>query len=315
MPSFRSDDCWSDKGITHVPYSQLPPTILYPPVKTSAWVVISRLREVPTRTVPDLNLIDSAEEFALPFPTGRFPQKAAQVNVETQVYDDLDRPLYDDGTPEGTASDVDMDGKYLPPKMSAIVEERLVNLRDSPEQFTLEEVLEAVQHDFLLAFPFYKWSFLHLFDDRRDSVSVYQAKAEVSGFASGGHPLWMGPIQGIFDPLSSPAGHVLLIAPEMRGINYYLQIRHGIAGANNQKGPIEDVAHASRENEIFHLYPMQDLQLTQSMLTDASGIKVSHFWIRTEASGSFVLDRPFPVIPWILILGRPTGTSGDFVST
>lgn len=293
----------------------LPSRILYPPVQSTAWVVISRLAEAPTRTVSNLSLVDSVEEFALPFPTGRFPSKYVSFPFSRQAIDALNRPLYDDGSPSGTSATTDISGNSLPPKMVSDTEQRLVSLQEYPELFTLAEVYKAVQDDFLAQYPLYKWTYLTCFDDRTDSASVYQGQQEVSGFGSGGHPLFFGPIQGEFDASADPAGHLLLVAPPIHGVNYYFQIRHGVSGTSGHKGPLLDLSQASRNGGVANVYPMQDLVVTQAMLTDQSGAKVTHFWIRTAVDGTSLLERPYPVIPWIMILGRPTGSPGTYVST
>lgn len=297
-----------------MPYSQLPPTILYPPIATDVWVVISRLSEKPVRVVPNLNSVNHASEFALPFPSGEIPTKVVDVSFDKQIIDDLARPIYDDDTMEGTSEDLDIDGEPLPPKMSNVSESRLVTLRDYPDQFTLQEIFQYVVRDFLKAFPFYNDGTLLVFDDRFDAVSLYQDKQHTSGFATGGHPIFMGPIQFRFDASSDPRGHLLLVAPEIKGINWFFQIRHGATGVNGQKGPIDDLQQASRQGEVFYLYPMANVPVTADMLTDSSNVEVTYGWIRTGENGLAIIQKPVPVIPFIVLLRRSTGSNSSLVT-
>ncbi len=295
-----------------MPYTQLPGQISYPDVSTSAWVVISRLAEVPVRTVPRLDLLNHASEFALPFPSGRFPQKTITRTEYYQQFDSLGRALYDNGS-GGTTSPVDGSGNPWPPLMVSVSEEVVVNLQDNPDQFTLPEIFHAVEADFLVKFPFYDWARLVVFDDRYDSISIYQNQQTTSGFGSGSHPIFLGPIQGFFDAGANPSGHILLVAPPLQGVDWVFQIRQGVAGPSGFKGPLADIAMASRQTnsgntqEVTKIFPMENLALLPKMLTDASSALVTHFWVRTYANNQDVLPVPAPIIPFILILGRSSG--------
>lgn len=297
-----------------MPYTLVPPPIIYPDVATKAWVVLSRLLEAPTRTVPRLSLIDNASEFALPFPSGVFPSKAVSRTVDYQEFDGLGRPLYDDGSPEGTTDPDDGAGIHYPPRLVAVEEEVIVNLQDNPDQFTSGEVFRAVERDFLVRYPFYDWAKLIVFDDRFDSISIYQNKQVASGFASASHPVFLGPVQGFFDSLTDPRGHILLVAPTLPGVDWYFQIRHGVTGGSGGMGPIEDIAQASRQfittpgdiAEVSRIFPMENTPIEATMLTDAAGVEVTHFWIRTYANNQDRLEAPYPIVPFLLILGRST---------
>lgn len=294
-------------------FSLLPQEILYPPIETDLWVVISRLNELPVRTVPNLELVNHSSEFALPLPTGRVPSKAVNIDAEVQMYDDVGRPLYDDGL-GGTVDDEDIDGNPLGPLTETVTEERVVNLRDNANLFTLTEVMQLVESDFLSKYSFYDWSKLVIFDERYDSVSIYEEQQQASGFASGGYPLFLGPFFGIFDSATEPRGHLMVVAPVIDGIDYYFQIRHGVAGVNGMKGPVADIAQASRlantgdGGEITRLYPLENLQVTEEMLTDAAAVENHYFWIRTGENNRFVQPKPYPTIPFIIVLGKSTGS-------
>jgi len=257
-----------------------------------------------------LGYVNHSSEFALPFPTGRVPYKAATRGLDVQDYTELGQPLYDDGSPEGTTNDTDGFGVPYPPLMVAVSEDQLVSLRDFPELFTLEEVKNAVVEDFLRAFPFYDQGQLVLFDDRYDAVTRYADQQAVAGLASGSHPFFLGPFQGEFDQETNPRGHFLLVAPTIDGTSWYFQIRHGIAGPSGFKGPIQDIGQASRQQdetyqELTPILPMVNLPLAPEMLTDANGDEVSHFWVRSEVSG--LLNPPYPSVPFLLVLLRSTG--------
>lgn len=304
-------------------FSQLPATIAYPPVQTGAWVVISRLSETAVGIVPSLDLVNHSSQFALPLPSGTIPKKVQAETIQVQAADALGRPLYDDGM-GGTPSDVDGGGNPLPPKMVALVEESLMTLRDRPEMFTLTEVLQAVLNDFLAAYPFYDYGYLVIFDDRVDSISTYQGMQNVSGLASAAHPLFMGPVFGRFDVTTDPGGtilprgHLFLVAPDTPGVNYYCQIRHGVAGAGGGTGPLATIAEAAQQGsspgsnpEVFYLPPFANTPVTKAMLTDngLTPTEVSYFWLRSEANGLVALPTPIPTIPFLVLLGRSTGAT------
>lgn len=291
-------------------YSLLPAQLDYPPIDTPTWVVISRLSEEPIRTVPSLDLVNHASEVALPFPTGVFPLKVVQRTFDAQAFDDLNQPLYDDGM-GGTTSDVDIDGNPFPPLRESVTEESTVSLQDSPNLFSAEEVFKLVENDFLKAYPFYTWAKLIIFDDRIDGVSTYQGKQRASGFGSGSHPLFLGPFVAPFDTSSTPRGHLVLIAPRSQGFNYYFQIRHGVAGGSGFMGPIEDIAQASRQGEVYHLFPMENLPISDVMLTDSNSVETSHFWLRSADNGIYLQPDQLPVLPWLMLMGRKTGLAGS----
>lgn len=293
-----------------MPYSQLGATVHYPKIQTDVWVIISRLSRVPVRVVPDLRLVNHASEFALPIPTGVIPEKVVVLSEEVQDFDGLARPIYDDGSPEGTVDAVDGNGAAYPPKLITVNEERVVSLRSNPELFGITEIISIIETDFKNKFPFYNWAKLVIFDEAYDSTPIYQGQQEATGFAAGGHPLFIGPIQGTFDTLTTPRGYLMLVSPNIEGIDYYMQIRHGVAGVNGAKGPILDIEQASRQStggEIFRLYPLENTAITETMLTDASDTEITYFWIRSAINGRVRLERPYPVIPFLIILGRTTG--------
>lgn len=290
-----------------MPFNMQPPTVAYPAVQTNAWIVISRLSETAVRVVPNLSFVNHASEFALPIPSGVIPYKIATRDIEVQKRDALGRPLYLDGVVETVEDSVS--GVSLPPAMETVSEEQLVSLRDYPSQFTMAEVFAAVQADFLKAFPFYNTANLIVFDDRYDGASVYQDQQEASGLASGAHPLFIGPIPGQWDLGSTPNGHLLLVAPALDGIKWYYQRRYGIAGTSGGKGPISDIEHASRLDNIFSIEPMKNTPITDAMVTDDAAVSATHYWIRTGESGQSNLQRPYPIIPFIILLGRSTGSA------
>lgn len=298
-----------------MPYSQTPIRVAYPNIQTEAWAVISKLSELPLRVVPSLAFVNHSSEFALPFPTGRVPYKAVTRTVSLQEYNDEGQPLYDDGL-GGTTNETDGNGVPYPPLMDDnATEDQLISLRDFPELFTLEEVREAVVEDFLRAFPFYDQGQLLLFDDRYDGTTAYQGQQAVSGLASGSHPFFLGPFQGQFDATTDPRGHFLLIAPLIEGASWFFQIRHGVAGlVYGFKGPIADLDIASRQQdtdyqELTPVTPMVNLPLIPKFLTDGAdpNVEVSHFWLRSRVST--ILQPPYPIIPFCLILLRGTGAS------
>jgi len=301
-----------------MPYSQLPAELYYPPIDTSAWVVISKLTELPDRTVPSLQSVNHSSEFALPFPTGKFPSKTVSVSVSKQKFDDLGRPLYYDGSSD-TTEDQDVDGNFYPPSLETIYEEKTVNLRDEPEYFSLKEVTDAVENDFLNKFPFYNWARLITFDDRYSSLPTFASKQGASGFASASHPFFVGPIpfettitappEGI-DPEDDPVprAHLLLVAPELPGINWYWQRRHGSSTGGNT-GPIEDIGQASRLGEIFRMVPMNNFPVMALYTLDADGVDNDKFWLRTGLNGTYIVNVPYPVVPFILLLGRSSGSA------
>lgn len=290
-------------------YDQTSNRISYPQVETDVWVVISRMSETPVRVVPTLSAVNQASEFAIPFPTGQIPYKIEAIDIEVQVFDELDRPIYDDGL-GGTTSDIDGDGEPYPPLTETISEDTILSLRDYPTYFTLAEVLNLAQQDFLRAYPFYDSANILLFDDRYDSTSTYEGIQEASGLASGAHPFFLGPIRFYGDPENATQGHLLLIAPNLEGINWYWQRRHGVAGGGGGVGPIQDLEQASRLGEVFRIQPFINFPVTTIMLTDANEIPVetNHYWLRTDAAGGVDLQRPFPIVPFIMILGRSTNS-------
>jgi hypothetical protein len=280
------------------PYTQTPPTISYPAVSTNAWVVISRLAETPTRTVASLTLVNGASELGLPFPTGNFPTKTITQVEEYQSYDSLGRPLYDNGS-GGTTSPTDDDGNALPPLMTSVSEQVVISIQDQPTQFSTTEVIQACINDFLTSYNgFYDWGKLVVFDDRYDTISVYENQQVASGFGSGAAPIFMGPIQGYFDPTTDPGGYILLVAPTLQGIDWLFQIRHGIAGTSGFTGPIADIPTASRQvnsgntQEVTKLYPMQNTPIPHIGLVDATGQFVNHFWVRTYANKQADVPNP-----------------------
>lgn len=299
-----------------MPYAQTPPQVLYPNIQTNSWVVISRLSEAPVRVVPNLGLLNHSSEFAIPLPTGRIPQKTVDVTLDVQKYDDLGRPLYDDGLGGETTDDVDVDGNPRDPVLVSVTEEMIVNLRDNPEQFTLSETLALAEQDFIDHFSFYNGCKIIIFDSRYDAISIYQEQQRASGFATATHPIFVGPIYGSFappaDPDETPRGHLMLIAPEIPGVEWYYQIRHGAAGDNALTGPIADIEQASRVgynggSEIWRMYPLENFQIVTARVTDSAGNIVSYYWVRTGENGSVQLEQPYPVIPFIAILARDTG--------
>lgn len=295
-----------------MPYSLLPPEVLYPNIDTDLWVVISRLSETPVRVVPNLGLVNHASEFALPLPTGIIPQKLVSVNIDVQKYDDLGRPLYDDGLGGETTDEVDGNGDPLEPFLISITEERIINLRDDPEEFTLTEVIELVQDDFLSNFSFYDSCMVILFDDRYDSTAIYQEQQVNSGFASASHPIFVGPIFTSFasepDDDTAPRGHLMLVAPQIEGVEWYFQIRHGVDEGSGYTGPIVDIEQASRLEEIYRLYPLENFPVYKSNITDAGNVEVSYFWLRTGETGSTVINPPYPIIPFLIFLSRSSGS-------
>lgn len=294
-------------------YTQTPPTVSYASVVTDAWCVISRLSELPTRTVPSLTLVNFASELALPFPTGNFPTKSIAQTNNYQGYDSLGRPLYDNGS-GGTTSPTDGSGNPLPPLMESVTEQVVISLQDQPTQFSTTEVIQAVIDDFLTSYNgFYDWGKLVTFDDRFDTISVYENQQVASGFGSGAAPIFMGPIQGYFDPSTDPGGYILLVAPTLQGIDWLFQIRHGVVGSSGFTGPIADIPTASRQvnggntQEVTKLYPMQNTPIPHIGLVDASNQFVNHFWVRTYPNNQASLPNPASIIPFILILGRSSG--------
>lgn len=286
------------------------PPVLYPPVQTTAWVVISRLSEKVTRTVPNLQLLNHAEEFALPLPTGVYPEKVIERTFDAQKFDDLGNPVYWDGVAE-TIEQFDVDGNAYPPHMEEITEEELVSLDTNPDEFSVPEVFSLVLADFLTAFPFYDTGHIHIFSPDYDTIIGYGDYQETQGLASGSHPVFLGPIQMGFDTSSDPRGHLLVVAPEILGVSWYFQIRHGVPGpVGGNSGPILDIGQASRQGEVHNLYPMENLEITEEMLLDGADNEVTYFWIRSSENGSVVLERPFPVIPFMVFLMRNSGTSG-----
>lgn len=295
-----------------MPYSQLPPNVSYPDVNTDLWVILSRLQEHPIRTVPRLDLVSHAAEFALPLPTGRIPEKVIQVTEDYQAYDALNRPLYDDGM-VGTVDPIDTGtGLPFPPFLESVTEDVIVNLRDSPQEFSLAEVFRIVEKDFITKFPFYDYAKLIVFDDRFDTISTYEGQQEASGFASASHPIFLGPVFGLFDRNTSPRGHLMLVAPTIAGVDWFFQIRHGL-NVGGSKGPVSDLAQASRltnsgtGGEARRIFPMENFPVSAAALTDAATIETTHFWIRTAVNHSVALQRPYPIIPFVMILGRSTG--------
>lgn len=295
-------------------YDQTPARIAYPQIETNVWVVISRLSETPVRVVPSLSAVNHASEFALPFPTGSVPYKIEPLDIEVQVFDELERPIYDDGEVGGTTSDVDEDGEPLPPLTETISEDTILSLRDYPSMFTLSEVIQLSADDFLRAFPFYDYANILLFDDRYDGTSIYESIQESSGLASGAHPFFLGPIRFIGDPDGETQGHLLLVAPNLEGVNWYWQRRHGTVGVGGGVGPIQDLEQASREEEVFRIHPFTNFPVTTVMLTDAEEDETNHYWLRTDAAGGVDLQRPYPIVPYIMILGRSTNSPDGSVT-
>jgi hypothetical protein len=275
--------------------------------------VFSRLAETPTRTVPSLSLINFASELALPFPTGNFPTKSITQTEQYQSYDSLGRPLYDNGS-GGTTSPVDGSGNALPPLMESVTEQVVISLQDQPTQFSTTEVIAAVINDFLVSYNnYYDWGQLVVFDDRFDTISVYANQQVTSGFGSGSAPIFLGPIQGYFDPITDPGGYILLVVPTLPGFDWLFQIRHGVAGTSGFHGPIADVPIASRQvnggntQEVTKLYPMQNTPIPHIGLVDATNQIVNHFWVRTHPNNEAAIANPPSIIPFILILGRSSG--------
>ena len=291
--------------------------VLYPPVGAGAWVVISRSTERPDRITHDLSQVDMAAEFALPLPTSSFPTKFVDSEVEYQLYDDTGLPIYDDGNPDGTTSPESDSGLPWPPKTQTETVQTEVNMLSNPGAFSLEEVSRAVVNDLLSFYGFYTWGQLILFDDRQSSLPSFEGLSGASGLGCGSHPLFIGPIQGRFSaveyqqgdndgppsPSSAPVGHIMVVAPEVEGANWYFQISHGTTESNNFSGPVRDIPQASRLGEIFRIFPMCNIVVAPTMVL-SKGRQVHHFWVRTGDQDPSNFQEKSPVIPWIAVLGK-----------
>jgi hypothetical protein len=254
--------------------------------------------------VPSLDLVNHASEFALPFPTGEYPSKVTTTTTQVQQRDALGRPIYDDGL-GGTTNDLSNTGTPLPPLMGTVTEQQTVSLQDQPTAFSLDEVRSAVENDFVVKYPFYDWCKVHIFDDRLDPVSAYQGLTRASGFASAGHPLFMGQMQISLDLSTNPMGYLMLVAPVIPKVDWFFQIRHGVV-VSGQKGPLSDLLQAQRFGEAYQLFPLEVFTITPAVMTDGAGVVTSHFWLRTQAHAAAIIEPPYPVIPWLAFLGKHT---------
>jgi len=298
-------------------YSQLINTVHYPKFDTPLWVVIDRITERPTRVVEGIHKVRHHAEIALPLPSGEMPEKSVEIPYLVQRFNNLTQPLYDNaGSP--TTDDVDGSGVPYPPFLVSAQEEIDVNLRDAPNLFSLDEVVAQMKVDILDRYPFYDQIHFILFDDRLDSLSLYGDQYESTGFGAGSVPFMIGPIQATFgtpDGVTAIAdevlGHVMLMAPNVGWVEYFLQIRHGL-DIGGKTGPLVDIEQATRTTplpEVYRINPFEDFALTTEVLRDNATVPVdnSYFWIRARYKPYANLLVEGHVFPWIAILIRTSG--------
>jgi hypothetical protein len=174
-------------------YSQLINTVHYPDFDAPLWVVIDRITEKPTRIVESIYKVRQHSEIALPLPSGELPEKSLEVPYMVQYFDHLSRPVYWTGSTT-TTEDVDGNGVPYEPYLVPVQEEVDVTLRDAPELFTLDEVIDHVKEDILRRYPFYDQIHFILFDDRLDSLALFGDQYESTGFGAGSIPWMVGPM-------------------------------------------------------------------------------------------------------------------------